>query len=178
MWNKWPVAGLVAGFLIFMWGGLTHMAFNIDSYVKTVPNDEALLAVLQSGLKEPGVYFYPNEMDPEKLEARAKTAPRGILTYTPAGTPFSMGQSLAVQAVADVVCALFLAFLYSMAAPGLRTTAQRILFPTLIGIFTVFAVQVPYWNWYGFPAASIATGFLEQGVSGLIAGLVFWKLLK
>lgn len=178
MWNKWPVAGLVAGFLIFMWGGLTHMAFNIDSFIKTLPNDDAVVAVLQTGVKEPGIYFYPNEMDPAKLETRAKTSPRGLLTFVPAGTPFSMGQSLAVQGVTDVVCALFLAFLYSLAAPGLRTTAQKILFPALIGVFTVFAIQVPYWNWYGFPAASIATGILEQGVAGLIAGGVFSKLLK
>ena len=178
MWNKWPVAGLVAGFLIFMWGGLTHMAFNIESYIKGVPNDDAFATVVQAGIKESGLYFYPNEMDPAKLEVKAKTSPRGLLTYTPAGTPFSMGQSLGVQGVTDVICALFLAFLYSMAAPGLRTTGQKLLFPTLIGVFTVFAIQVPYWNWYGFPAASIASGIVEQGVAGLIAGAVFCKLLK
>jgi hypothetical protein len=178
MFNKWPIAGLVAGFVVFMWGGLTHMAFNIDNYFKTFANDDAVVAALTAHAKEPGVYFYPNEMDPAKMEIRAQTAPRGLITYTPAGTPFSMGKSLAVQCATDMVCAILLAFLYSMAAPGLRTTGQKLLFPALIGVFTVLAVQVPYWNWYGFPAGSLVSGVLEQGVAGLLSGLVFWKLLK
>lgn len=178
MLNKWPIAGLIAGILIFFWGGLTHMAFNIESYIKTVPNEETLFAFMQANLKEPGVYFYPNEMDPAKLEARVKTAPRGIFTYTPAGVPFSMGQSLGVQATTDIIGALIAAFLFSMALPALASLSQKLTFTTLLGIFTVVAIQVPYWNWYGFNAMSICTGFIEQGVAGLIAGLVFAKLIK
>jgi hypothetical protein len=110
-------------------------------------------------------------MDPAKLEVRAQTAPRGLITYTPAGTPFSMGKSLGVQGATDALCAMLLAFLYSMAAPALRTTGQKLLFPTLIGVFTVMAVQVPYWNWYGFPVGRLISGVVEQGVAGLLAGV-------
>ena len=178
MLNKWPVAGVIAAIAVFMWGGITHMAFNIDTYVKTIPNEEAVFAVLQANIKEPGAYFYPNEMDPTKLETRVKTAPRGMLTYTPAGTPFSFGQTLGIQFGTGLICALLAAFLYSLAAPALKSLGQRLLFTTLLGVFAVFAVQAPFWNWYGFPAASLVSGVVELGVGGLLSGLVFAKLIK
>ena len=178
MLNKWPAAGFLAAIAIFVWGSITHMAFNIDSHVKALPNEDAVLTALQANVKEPGMYFYPNEMDPMKLETRAKTAPRGILTYTPAGTPFSFGQSLGMQFGTDLICALLVAFLYSQAALALKSLGQRLLFTTLLGVFSVFAVQAPFWNWYGFPTAALISGIFEQGTGGLIAGLVFAKLIK
>jgi len=178
MLNKWPVAGVLAGIVLFFWGAFTHMALNIESYIKPVPGEPAVLAALQANLKEPGAYFFPNEMDPAKMEALAKTTPRGMLLYTPAGTPFSMGQSLGVQCAGDIVVGLLMAFLFTMAGPGLGTLSRKLTFAALIGVFSIFAIQVPYWNWYGFPAASIATGLIEQAVGGLLMGLVFAKLLK
>ena len=178
MLNKWPVAGLIAGIVLFFWGAITHMAFNIESYIKPIPNEPAAIAALQSHLKDPGLYFYPNEMDPAKMEERVKTAPRGLITYTPAGTPFSMGQSLGVQCASDILCALIAAFLFSMAAPSLTSLPQRLIFTTLLGLFAVAAIQIPYWNWYGFPLASIGTAVIEQGIGGVLTGFVFAKLLK
>ncbi len=178
MLNKWPTAGVIAAIVVFFWGAVIHMAFNIDSYLKPIPNDGALIAALQANIKEPGLYFYPNEKDPAKLETRVKTAPRGMLTYTPAGTPFSFGQTLGIQFGTDLICALLAAFLYSLAAPALKSLGQRLLFTTLLGVFAVFAVQAPFWNWYGFPAASLVSGVVELGVGGLLSGLVFAKLIK
>ncbi|MFN0106212.1 MAG: hypothetical protein ACKV2U_29495 [Bryobacteraceae bacterium] len=117
-------------------------------------------------------------MDPAKIELRVQTAPRGLLTYTPAGVPFSFGQSLGVQFGIDLIYGLVAAFLFSMAAPSLNGMGQRLLFTALLGIFAVFAIQAPYWNWYGFPMASVITAVFEQGVSGLLAGLVFAKLIR
>lgn len=178
MLNKWPVAGLLAGIVIFFWGGLTHMAFNIESYIQILPNEAAITAVLQENLKSPGVYVFPGEMDPAKYEERTKTSPRGMLTYFPTGTPFSFGQSLAVQAGIDVIYGLLAAFLFSMAAPALAATGRRLLFTTLLGVVGVVAIHLPYVNWYGFPAVSILTNLLDQGVASFLAGLVFIKLLK
>lgn len=178
MLNKWPTAGVIAAIVVFIWGVVTHMAFNIESYVKPIPNEEAIFAALQASVKDPGLYFYPNEMDPAKMENRVKTAPRGLLAYTPAGTPFSFGQSLGIQFATDLACGLLAAFLFSLAAPSLHGLGQRLLFTALLGVFAAVAVVAPYCNWYGFPAAALVTTLIEQGGGGLLAGFVFAKLIK
>lgn len=178
MLNKWFNAGIIAGIVLFFWGTITHMGFNIENYIKPIPNEKAVFGALQANIKEPGLYFYPNEMDSAKREARVKTAPRGILTYIPAGTPFSKGQSLGVQFAIDLSCALLAAFLYSMAAPALKNLTQRLLFISLLGVFAAIAFLPAYWNWYGFPREAIAIGLIESGVGGLLMGLVFAKLIK
>ena len=104
------------------------------------------------------------------METRVKTAPRELITYPPAGTPFSFGQTLGIQFATGLICALIAAFLYSLAAPALKN-----LTPRLLG---VFAVQAPFSNWYGFPAVAIMNGIVELGVGGLLMGLVFAKLIK
>ena len=101
------------------------------------------------------MYFYPNEIDPAKRETRVKTVPRGLITYTPAGTPFSFGQTLGIQFATGLICALIAAFLYSLAAPALKNLTPRLLFTALPG---VFADQAPFSNWYGFPAVAIVNG--------------------
>lgn len=178
MLNKWPVAGVLAGLVLFFWGSFTHIALNIEGYIKPVPGEPAVLAALQANLSAPGAYFFPNEMDLGKMEALVKTTPRGLLLYSPPGTPFSMGQSLGIQCAGDIVVGLLIAFLFTMAGPGLGSLSRKLLFSSLLGVLSIFAIQVPYWNWYGFPAASIATGLVEQAVGGLLIGFVLAKLLK
>ena len=92
-----------------------------------------------------------------------------------AGTPFSFGQTLGIQFVTGLICALIAAFLYSLAAPALKNLTPRLLFTALLG---VFADQAPFSNWYGFPAVAIVNGIVELGVGGLLMGLVFAKLIK
>jgi hypothetical protein len=178
MLNKWPTAGVIAGIVLYFWGAVTHMAFNIDNHIQPVPNDAAVIEALQGSLKEPGVYFYPNEPDPEKLGELTKTKPWGLVTYSPAGKAFSMGSSLGVQFGLDLGCGLIAAFLFSMAAPALGGMGRKLLFTVLIGLFATVAIQGAYWNWYGFPAVSVLTSAFEAGVGCLLMGLVFAKLIK
>ena len=55
---------------------------------------------------------------------------------------------------------------------------KRVLFTTLLGLTATAAVIMPYWNWYGFPAAAIFSSAIELGVGGALAGFVFAKLIK
>lgn len=176
--NKWPVAGLCAGIAVFIWGAVAHMALQFDSGYKTFANEDAVLAAITENAKEPGVYFYPNETDPAKMEAKLATSPRGILTYTPAGVPFSMPKLLAIQAAISIAAGLIAAWLFTFAAPNLPTLGSRILFVAMIGVFATVAVVAPYWNWYGYPPLTVAMSFVEEGVGWAIAGVVLGKLIR
>lgn len=177
--NKWPIAGLIAGIAVFLWGGIFHMALPIETMVtKTLPDDAAVTAVLKARVPEAGFYFFPNEMDPAKLEERAKTTPRGIMIYTPAGVPFSMSSSLGVQFVLDIMAALILAWLLSMAMPGPGNTGRKVCFAATIGLVVVVAVVLPWWNWYGMPLGMVAANLVEQLVGFATAGFVLAKLVK
>ena len=178
MKNKWPVAGIVAGFLVFIWGAVSHMALNIEGFIQPLPDEAPVIDVLQKHIKSQGVYFIPNEMDPVKLEERVKNTPRALLVFVPAGTPYVFANTLATQLLLDLVCGLLAAYLFLLARAALLTTARRLTFCGLLGVFPALAVTAPYWNWYGYPATSIVSGAIEYGVSGLLFGFVFIKLLR
>jgi hypothetical protein len=45
MLKNWPVAGILAGLAVFLWGAIAHMALGLgDSALKQLPQEEALLA--------------------------------------------------------------------------------------------------------------------------------------
>ena len=90
---------MVAGLAVFMWGGLAHMALGLggESTFKQVPADA--IHALAANLKEPGLYVFPFTMDSNEMTKLLEKNPYGILVYAPPGSPFSMGKSLAMQAV-------------------------------------------------------------------------------
>lgn len=176
--NKWPVAGLCAGIAVFIWGAVAHMVLQFDSGYQSFANEDAVLAAIKENAKEPGLYYYPYETDPAKMEAKLAASPRGILTYTPAGVPFSMPKLLAIQAAITIAAGLIAAWLFTFAAPSLPTLGSRILFVAMIGVFATVAVVAPYWNWYGYPPLAVAMSFVEEGVGWAIAGVVLGKLIR
>lgn len=176
--NKWPVAGLCAGIAVFIWGAIAHMALQIDSGYKSFTNEDAVLTVIKEQAKEPGLYFYPYETDPAKMEAKLATSPRGIVTFIPPGAPFSMPKLLAVQAGLNIAAALIAAWLFTFAAPNLATLGSRILFVMMLGVFCTVAIVAPYWNWYGFPPIAIAVSLVEQGIGWAIGGAVLGKMIR
>jgi hypothetical protein len=177
--NKWPVAGVIAGIALFFWGGIYHMALGVDAaLIKTFKDDAATTAMLKEKVADAGFYIFPNEMDPEKLATVAKTSPRGVLIYTPAGVPFSFGSNLAAQFALDVLVGLILAWLMNMAMPGGGNTGGKVCFALGVGLVAIVATVPPWWNWYNMPVAMVAAGTLEQLVGFGLAGLVLAKLLK
>lgn len=172
-------AGLAAGMAMFVWGAISHMALPLGEIgIQSLPDEAAVAAVLKDKVKDAGLYLYPGEKDMSKFEQVVKDRPRGLLTITPAGTPFSMGSSLGVQCVNDIFIGLLLAWLLSKAAASLAGLGAKLCFASVLAIFATLAYLGPFWNWYGFSAAFVVAGAVDAVVACVIGTLVIVKIMR
>lgn len=174
------MAGLAAGVAIFVWGAISHMVLPIgDMGITPLPDEGgAVSTVLKERLSKPGLYMYPWETDMAKMEAIVRERPRGLVTYTPAGVPWSLGGSLGTQFVLDVLVGLGLAFLMNMVLRALPSMGSRILFAVAAGAIGTYGNLLPFWNWYGFPLVFVAGVMMDVLVGCALAGFIIGKMLR
>lgn len=186
MSKKILIGGIVAGLILFIWSAIAHMALPIgDMGIKSIPNEDAVLAVLKANINEPGFYFFPGSewmqskslpADQQKAvmeawEKKYQAGPRGIMVYHPTGdTPMSAKQ-LVIEFVSDVVAGLIVAFALAMGLARLTTFGARVGFCTLLGLLGWVLIDFSYWNWYGFPTSYEVAQFLDQVVGMALAGV-------
>lgn len=75
----------------------------------------------------------------------------------------------------DVLGALIAAYLLSKTAAAF---GGRVLFVTLLGLFSWVVISIPYWNWFGFPTDFIAAEAIDQVVGWSLAGPVLAAIVK
>ena len=170
------VAGVLAGIVVFVWSFVSHMALPVGEMgIAMMPDQEAVLPMLSEHLNENKVYGFPWYEDQEKMNAAYATSPHGILVFSPPEGPFSFARALAVEAGSNVLAGLLAAFLF--AASGAASAAasgwgRRLAFGAALGTFASVAIDVPYWNWYGFPGEYLAGQLLDSVVGWSLAALV------
>jgi hypothetical protein len=107
---------------VFVLGSLVHMVFQFHSkdYSK-LPGEERILAFMREEGVEPGDYMFPcaksmKEFGTPEHQEKVKLGPMGTATIN-AG--YSLGRSLALCFLFDLLISLFTAFVASLAlAPG------------------------------------------------------------
>jgi hypothetical protein len=187
MMKKILLGGILGGLAMFVWSSVAHMALPIGEMgVKVMPNEDAVMAAMKSNLSEPGFYFFPGEgamhsvsgaSEQQKAAQEAwlkkyEAGPRGVLVYHPTGESPVSPRQLVGELASDIVAVIIVAFALSFALGGLRTTASRIGFVTLLGLLPWVVVDFSYMNWYGFPAALEVAEFLDQIIGMALAGVV------
>lgn len=179
MHRTWYGAGVIAGILVFLWGGLAHMVLGLggDSTFQQIPDQQTVMSTLASKIKDPGLYVYPFEKDMAKLEPLLAANPYGILIYAPPGASMDMGPRMAKQVLGDIFACLLLAWLLQLALPSLPTLRDRVGFCVVAGLFGFLLTEVPYWNWYRFPLDFTAFALVFRITLCLLAGAVLGSLL-
>jgi hypothetical protein len=172
------IAGVLAGLVVFLWGGVSHMALPLGEVgISPLPDQERLLPVLGEAMKEQRIYVFPFDENQENWAGLYQRHPHGILALTPAGAPFSFGALLAWEATSNVLSGILAAFLYAAIVPA--GWGRTLAFGVTLGGFVSLAVDFSYWNWYGFPTAYLAAQMIEQVVGWSLAALVLgWRLGK
>ena len=107
------------------------------------------------------------------MEEEAK-GPSGLLVYHPT-RKFSFNGLLGVEFATELVEALLLVWL--LAQTRIESFAGRVGFVFVAGILAAIATNIPYWNWYGFPAVYTASYMLIQIVGFLCVGIVAASML-
>jgi hypothetical protein len=187
--RKILLAGLLGGLAIFLWEFVAHEVLPLgEAGLSALPDEAAVQAVVKQAVKEPGFYYFPapqfqpgmtsdqkNQAMQKSME-RAATEPMGMMIVYPHGRPFSFGGSLAIQFVSDVAVMLLCAALLSCASLGGYLT--RVGFVTAMGLIPTMRVDLPYWNWYGFPTPYLLAQLTVHVVGFCLGGLILARLVK
>lgn len=183
------LAGFLAALAMFVWGMISHMALGLtDRYVKTFPNEAAVREGFRTSLPGEGLYLYPGlAMDaPPELQESAMiewskayaAGPRGILVYQPRGGTPTYGALLGKQFLFNLVVAFTALWLLGFAAPSRPTYLNRVCFVASLGFLASVFVDLPYWNWYSFPAGYTWAVLLDRTLMATAAGLVLAYFVK
>jgi len=178
------IVGAVAIFLVtFVW----HMVLPFaETGFKNLPHDEALTTAMRLGISEPAIYIFPT-MDPSKRTDSAEMksyadkfqrGPTGLLIYQPGGTEFSFPKLLANQFLFGAIAAFVISWLLAMSAGALPGYGQRVLFVALVALFGCLIIDLPYWNWYGFPGNYTVAHLAGMVATWAITGLALAAVVK
>lgn len=191
MAKKISMGGLVGGVIVYIVLSIVHLATGLGELgIKNLPAEAILGPAMKMAIHDPGFYFFPGlEVKPgmskeeqhaamERQQQKWLEGPTGILIYRPGGTPFSFPKLLVVQFGICVVSALLIAWLLATAGGGLQSYGAKVLAIAIIALFAGIFENLPYWNWYGFPADYTISLMGTNLVSWIIAGLGMARVMK
>ncbi|MDX2040518.1 MAG: hypothetical protein SF097_04675 [Acidobacteriota bacterium] len=181
--KKILLPGILAGIAVFVWSFISHMVLPLGEVgVKAVPaNDDVIVSAMKSNITEPGFYMLPGiDMKTASAEqqtawqAKWKAGPAAIVVYNPTGWDAMSPWQLIRQLLFQILCGLIAAFTVSLTVASL---ANRTVMVMLMGVFAWLTVNVPQWNWYGFPSNFTLAQGADHLIAWLIGGLVIaWMI--
>ena len=185
------MAALAGGVAIFLWGFVSHMLLPLgEAGMRALPYQDKILPAISTSLKEPGLYIFPwpesspgtpmpvNQESQKAATELYKTAPNGLLLFHPPPAAMMTGGQLFTEFATNCVSALIAAALVGFLLSSLRSYTSRVLFVTIIGLSAGIAVNIPHWNWYGFPTAFAMAEIVEHVIGFAVAGLVIAAIIK
>ena len=186
MAKKVILGGIVAGVVMFVWGAVSHMILQLgDAGLSQLSDEEPVLAAIRAHVKEPGLYFYPGlpseHPTPEQQkewEGKYRAGPAGLLLTVPTGGEAMPPSKLLIQLLTDVAIALLVGVLLVQANGWMSSFGSRVLFATLVGFTPFLAVNLPYWNWYGFPTVFTLAQMADRVIGFVLIGLVLAFFVK
>ena len=184
------LAGLLGGLALFAWEFVAHMLTGLgEAGVRALPKEAPVQAAIRENIPDAGFYIFPAPEDrpgmtnSEKSKAmdvsmqRARSEASGMMVVFPKGRDYEFGSMLALQLILDVLAVLLAAFVLSKAV-SVKGYLPRVLFVALMGLLPALRVDLPEWNWYGFPATFAAAQVVVHFVGFLAAGLVVAKVVQ
>jgi hypothetical protein len=176
------IVGAITIFLVsFAW----HMVLPFsETGFRLMPHEDVLSTAMRLDMSEPGIYMFPG-MDPakqndpmemQKFAEKFRRGPTGLIIFRPGGTDFSFPRLLVNQFLFQLLAAFTVSLLLAMSASALPNYLGRVLFVALVALFGPLVIDLPYWNWYGFPgnytAEHLAEMVLTWGITGFAIGAV------
>lgn len=184
-------AGLAGGVAMFVWGFVAHMLLPLgEAGIRTLPYQAKVLPAVTESVKAPGLYIFPWPESPpgtplpvnadtrKAAEELYKTSPHGLLLFYPPPAPMLTGGQLLTEFATNCLSSLIASALVVRMLASLRAFAARVMLVAAIGLSAGVAVNVPHWNWYGFPVAFTLGEIVEHVVGFAVAGLVIAVIIK
>jgi hypothetical protein len=189
MGKRIVLAALAGGVLVFIVSGILHSSTHLGEVgIRSIPKEDLVLLTMRNSIPEPGFYYFPapnlspmskeqKEAEQSKYLAKFKQGPTGILIYKPGGEDLNFGKLLVIQFLIGLIAAFIAAWILG-ATVSATTYGTRVMIVVLIGLFAEIYIDLPYWNWYGFPM-NYTIGHLLGGIlSWAVAGLAMAATVK
>jgi len=171
--------GLLAGVVGILWTSLAFGFLPLRSTLgwKEVPNEAAVLQVLDSSLLETGLYLVPGNSPPDSLfRARHADGPFFRVHSLRTGTayPFQALISLLALLLAPLIPAWFLAGLCSRESP---TYGARVGVVALFGVFVTLTSELQLWGMELYPLGYSLLLSAHAITSWVVMGLFLaWRI--
>ena len=191
MGKKIFLGGLVGGVVVFAVLNILHLATPLGEVgIHYLPEEGAVVSAMRGAVRESGFYFFPGmartpgmtraqqQAEQAKWAEKYREGPWGILIYHTGGAEFRFGKLLAIQFGICLLAAFLIAWMLATAAGGLASYGSRVGFVALPSLFAGVFVDLPYWNWYGFPSNYTLVHIVSNVVAWGIAGLAMAKIVK
>lgn len=179
------VAGLLGGAVVYLWSALSWSVLPYQAAkFRAIPNEQQVAEVLSTSLTSAGVYHYPAYpsagASDEEVAAWTQRVERGpvipLLVFNPGGSGSAV-TSYVRAFVLDVMAALIVAMLLTLAVHSLRGYGQRVIFVTGIAIFAVLVTHLADWNWGMFPTSYVLPVAADIIIGWTLAGMVMaWRI--
>lgn len=182
------LSGIVAGIVLFLWGGLYHDLLPFGEIgLRELPNEQSVVPAIKANVPEAGLYMFPTTGLPasathaeraakmEEVNKKAASGPQGILIYRPIGSGLS-ATMLMTECITNIIQALLVAFLIAQA--GVRRFASRLGLAFVIGLVAAITTNVSLWNWYGFPSGWIISNIIFLVIGYFLVGIVIAAIVK
>jgi hypothetical protein len=184
------LAAVLGSIAMFLWSSLAHLVLPLaKTGISEIPNEPPVLSALQSSLGgTPGLYLFPGTgLGPDatrqqqnaamqQYEQKLASNPSGLIIYHPPGVKALTPGQLVTEFLTEFVEALLAVFL--LAQTRLASFASRVGFVVVAGIMAAITTNVPYWNWYGFPASYTIAYMTMEIVGYVVVGIVAAIVLK
>ena len=188
MGKRIALAALLAGTVLFAWEFVAHMFLPLgEAGIQALPNEQAVMTAIKDNVRQSGFYFFPSPVETsgmtseqkqkafQQAEEKARIGPLGIMIVRPDGGPMMMPSQLVTQFVVDVLVMLLLAIL--LAQMPAASFGKRMMQVAIIGLIPALVVDVPYWNWFSFPAAYTLAQIVMHVVGFVVGGLVLARMI-
>jgi len=182
------LGAILGGITAFLWSFISwsFLPWHLIQY-RSFQNEDEVSALVSSHTPESGIYLLPMGSPQQGMNAEQKKAAVEIRTQKMQKGPLmfaaiqrggfgSFPRVLLTQLLYQMLAALLLTWLLLQTA-GL-SYARRVAFLAIAGLAASVIADLPYWNWYGFPAAYTGVNLIDYTLTWLLAGLVIAKVAK
>jgi hypothetical protein len=189
MQKKLVLGALLGGAVLFIWGGVSHMALGwYDQHLRSFTDQQAVEQAVVSTVSGSGLYLLPNLTPAEQsligderaaarqdLQERLYRGPMmfAVVRIGP-GTAFPV--RLTMQFFLFALAALVATWLLMQAR--LQSYSARAVFVATMALPIIFSSKLPQWNWWDYPAGFILVESADILIGWALLGAVLGRIAK
>lgn len=175
------LATLLGALTLFVWNAISWMVLELhNGGYKNVPTEVINQVDLKQLMPEAGVYHYPGIPDDGNMDAVIEQSKKGpvisLMSFQPNGVDPLSPTNFLFNFIFNLLTAGLA--VYFLSNTNITAYGKKILFVALLGLFAVFAVELPFAVWYKLSAAFVIPNVIDLIVGPLLLGLVIGRFIN